>query len=161
MAAPKKILLGISILAIFVFMVSGVSLYVQNLMAQNMLCGCIIPIYMIIPLLSSVGVFIGTFVYYLMMERAEKTEKGLKQNMEKTLVFLQRGEREVLKKLIESGGQTTQASLSRNTDLGKVQVFRIVEKLKVRGVIEKESHGKTNVIRLSKELQGLFVRERV
>lgn len=157
MATPKKIVLGVSVLAIFVFIVSAVSLYIQNLVAQNLLCACIIPVYMIIPLLSSVGIFIGTFVYYLVSERAERTEQDLKQNIEKTLVFLQRGEREILKKVIEGGGKATQASLTRDTDLSKVQVFRTLERLRSRGVIEKESHGKTNIIRLSENLQGLFV----
>ncbi|MFH1294513.1 MAG: hypothetical protein ABIH90_01055 [Candidatus Aenigmatarchaeota archaeon] len=156
MATSKKLVLGISIMAVFVFIVSAVSLYIQNLLTQNMLCGCIIPIYMIIPLLSSAGLFIGTFVYYLASEKVEKTEQGMKQNMEKTLVFLQKGEREVLKRIIQSGGEVSQASLTTGTELGKVQVFRILERLRQRGVIEKVPKGKTNAIRLATNLRELF-----
>ncbi len=156
MATPKNVILGISMMGGFVFIVSAVSLYVQNLYMQDMLCGCIIPVYMIIPLLSSLGIFVGTSVYYLTAGKAEKTEENVKRNMESTLVFLERGEREVISRLIEKGGEASQSSLSAGTGLGRVQVFRIVERLRRRGVIEKEPHGKTNMIRLAAGLKGLF-----
>jgi len=155
----KKVVLGVSILAMFIFVVSAVSAYIQSLVAAGELCGCIIPISMFIPLLSSAGVFVGTLVYYLMAERVERKERGLKDSVEATLIFLQRGEREVLKRLIDAGGEATQASLTIGTDLGKVQVFRIVQRLRERGVIEKEPKGKTNTIRLTPKLRGLFAED--
>jgi len=152
----KKVVLGVSILAMFIFIVSAASAYIQSLVAAGELCGCIIPVHMFVPLLSSAGVFVGTLVYYLMSGRVERKERGLKDNAEATLVFLQRGEREVLKRLIDAGGEVTQASLTASTDLGKVQVFRIVRRLRERGVIEKEPKGKTNTIRLTPKLRALF-----
>ena len=133
----RKVILGISVLAVFIFIVSVISVYVQSLITTHDICGCPIPVYMFIPLLSSLGVFVGTLTYYLMGEKIERTEKSIRSSIEKTLIFLPKDEREVLKSVIESGGSINQSMIPKKTGMSKVKVHRVISRLERRGVMEK------------------------
>ena len=59
--------------------------------------------------------------------------------------------------LVESNGKVLQAEVTRLPGMSKVKSHRVVQKLIDRGVIEKESIGKTNVLKFSKEIkEGLY-----
>jgi len=62
-------------------------------------------------------------------------------------------EREVLRMLIDNKGEISQAQVSKK--LGKVRAFRAIEKLRRRGILEKEKRKKTNLIKLSKRYLDL------
>ncbi|PIU21341.1 MAG: hypothetical protein COT15_02890 [Candidatus Diapherotrites archaeon CG08_land_8_20_14_0_20_34_12] len=107
----------------------------------------------IMPLVVSIALGIGAAVYYLMSSKLEKKDKTLKSNTDVLLKFLSPDEKKVINKLIENKGRALQAEVTRLPDMGKVKSHRAVMKLIDKGVIEKESMGKTNIIKFKKEIQ--------
>jgi len=147
----KKVVFGILILSIFILVVSVSSLYVQTQISSGNTCGCFIPIPLFIPFIASIGLFIGTLIYYLLSPKFNK-----KKIDEKILLnFFEGDERKVLEHLVGEK-EITQAELVRKTNLSKVKVFRILRKFENLGLIEKNSIGKTNMVRLSKNVMKLF-----
>ncbi len=146
----KLIILGL-ILSVFVFAVSFATLYAQTHIIEDTVCSCTLPIPVLIPTFSSLGIFVGLIVYYILFPRAEERQS---EAFEKILDILEPNEREVIRLLISNKGEISQAKLSSR--FGKVKAFRILERLKKRGVIEKEKCGKTNKIKLSKEFSILL-----
>jgi len=147
----KKIVFGILILSIFILVVSISSLYVQTKISSGNVCGCFIPIPLFIPFIASIGLFIGTLIYYLLSPKFDK--KKIDKNS--LLNFLEGDERKVMELLIEKK-EITQAEIVRKTNLSKVKVFRILKRFENRGLIEKSSIGKTNMIILSESINKLL-----
>jgi len=111
----------------------------------------------ILPLLASLGIMVGALTYYFVYQKVEKTEESLKANTEVLLQFLNKEERAIVNKLIEEDGKVLQSELTRLPGMGKVKAHRIVQRLIDRHVIETEDHGKTNLIRFTKEIkEGLL-----
>lgn len=150
----KKLIILVIILTGFIFGVSFSTLYAQTHIIEGTACSCTLPIPLLIPMFSSLGIFVGSIVYYLMFPRFEEVkEKSLE--VEKILLdLLNPDERKIIEKIIQNKGKITQSKLS--SELGKVRVFRIIESLKKRGIIEKEPYGKTNVIKLSEKFENFL-----
>jgi len=153
MKKERKIILGMLILSVFVLIVALSSLYVQMQIETGNICGCAIPLWIFVPFLSALGLFIGTLTYSFFLPQFKS--KPFKKNIYPLLNLVSPEEREILKKIIENGGEILQSKLS-SSELSKVKVFRILERLKAKGIIEKENYGKTNIIRLNKEIKKLF-----
>ncbi len=147
----RHIVLGTLILAIFTFVVAVSSLYVQVQLESGNLCGCVIPLSLFLPFLASLGLFIGTLIYYLFSPRLESRRVDL----DVFLNLLERDEAKVIRALLSCGGEATQAKLSKLTGYDRVKIFRIVSKLKRRGAIEKLPKGKTNLIRLKLDTKAV------
>ncbi|MCK4730496.1 MAG: hypothetical protein KAT28_04205 [Candidatus Aenigmarchaeota archaeon] len=151
MEQEKKLILGILILSIFVFIVAASSMYVQTEISSGNVCGCAVPIPIFIPFLASIGLFIGTLLYYLFFPKHEnKIDKKIILN------FFEKEEKEIMGKLIENKGSCLQSKLTRETSLSKVQVFRILENLVKKNIVNKESYGKTNTVKLNEWIIKLF-----
>jgi len=139
----------------FIFAVSFSTLYAQTHIVEGTACACTLPIPVLIPTFSSLGLLIGSFVYYAMFPKLMEREKKLAEDARVILDMLQLDERNIIKKIIENKGQITQSKLS--SSFGKVKTFRVLESLKRRGIITKESYGKTNKIILNdKFMNALF-----
>jgi uncharacterized membrane protein len=155
METTKKIILGTLILAVFTFIVAASSLYVQTEIQQGNVCGCIIPLPLFLPFLASVGLFIGTLIYYLFSPRFE-----IKQNKKDFVVnlldLLGSDESKIIRVLIDNNCELSQAKIAKLTNLNKVKVFRILENLRKRNIIEKQKRGKTNIIVLNEKIRKLF-----
>lgn len=151
----KRIVLGVMILAAFTFIVSFSTLYVESRIQEGDTCGCPIPIWSFIPSLSSLGIIVGTLVYYVMSEKVEETRKSARKEVEKLLFLLPEEEREILNILMKKG-EVTQATLSRDTSYSRVKIHRTVRKLEDKGIIRRVVHGKTNKIILVDELKGML-----
>jgi uncharacterized membrane protein len=143
----KKIVLTTSLIAGFFLSVTLIALYVQY--SLNVYGYCPIPASILIPLFASLGVFVGTLVYYIMLGRIEESKEKRIQAVKSLLEILPFEEREVLTKLIENKGNITQAKISK--ELGKVKAFRTIESLRKKGIIEKVQHGKTNLIKFKEK----------
>jgi len=141
---PRHVMLGTLILAVFTFVVAASSLYVQIQLESGNFCGCVIPLPLFLPFLASLGLFIGTLIYYLFSPKLEEQRVRL----DDFLNLLERDEARVVKALLSCGGEATQARLSKLTGYDRVKIFRIVRRLQRRGAIEKLPKGKTNLIRL-------------
>lgn len=144
----KKIVAVMLIISAFVLTVAASSLYIQIQIEEGHACGCVIPLYIFIPFLSSLGLFIGTLVYYLLHPIRER-----RIHIDQIVpLFLDKDEAVIVKEILKER-KITQASLMRRTKMNKVKIFRILERLKQKGIIEKEPYGKTNIVKLSSEIE--------
>jgi len=151
MEHEKKVVFGMLILTSFVLIVAMSSLYVQMQFETGNLCGCVIPIYLFIPLLASIGLFIGTLVYYLLSPKFV-----VKPDKNSLLKFFNYDERKVIDILVSRKGKALQSEIVRESGLSKVKIFRVLEQLRRKGFIDKEPYGKTNRIVLKEDFKGLF-----
>lgn len=139
----------------FIFAVSFSTLYAQTHIVEGTACSCTLPIPVLIPTFSSLGILIGSFVYYAMFPKLMDSEKKLAEDAQVILDMLQIDEKNIIKKIIENKGEITQSKLS--SLFGKVKTFRVVENLKKRGIITKESYGKTNKIKLNEKFNKILI----
>ena len=74
------------------------------------------------------------------------------------LKFLSAGERKVVETLIEKKGEILQSEISRMEGMTKLKTHRAVRDLERKGVIKRESHGKTHRIILSKDIKEAMLK---
>jgi uncharacterized membrane protein len=74
------------------------------------------------------------------------------------LKFLNNGERKVVEKLIEKKGEILQSEITRMEDMNKLKTHRAVKDLERKGIIKRESHGKTHLIILSKDIKDAILK---
>lgn len=155
----KKILLGFILIAALVLAVYYVPQFVQSNVPQQCLTSAgecehqtyLEEVILYLPLILIGGFLFGIGVSYMYFER--KVELPKTQAQEQALLnMLPPDERKVIAKIIAEGGRVTQAEVSRIEGIGKVKAHRIIERLEKRGAIIKEASGKTNIIRLKKEI---------
>ncbi|MEM5793119.1 MAG: hypothetical protein QXY45_02040 [Candidatus Aenigmatarchaeota archaeon] len=151
----KKLAILTMVITGFIFAVSFATLYAQTHIAEGTACSCKLPIPVLIPTFSSLGVFVGSFVYYLMFSRIKDKENKTKRDLVELLDILPSDERELLKMLIENKGQITQSKISK--EFGKVKSFRVLESLRRRGIVVKERYGKTNMVKLEKKFEEILL----
>ena len=152
MNSKRKLAIISILLAGFIFMVSFSTLYAQTKITEGTACSCTLPIPLLIPTFSSLGIFIGSIVYYLLQpkrdENIEKIENGLNRKIIKAIInLLPQNESEIIKMLIDNDGSLTQSKIS--SVLGKVKAFRSIKSLEKKGLVEKEKYGKTNMIKIT------------
>ncbi len=147
----KKVIIVLMLLTAFIFAVSFSTLYAQTNIAAGTACSCTLPIPVLIPTFSSLGVFIGSLVYYLMFPKIEENREKVVEDKKVLLDMLRADEREFVKEIVENDGKITQSKLSQK--FGKVKTFRILESLRKRAIVEKERYGKTNVVQLSEKFR--------
>ncbi len=150
-AKNRKIILITLILAVFVLVVGLISIYVQEVISSGYICGCVIPLPLFIPFMASVGLFIGTLVYHLLVPVKEFVDKKA------VLSLLEDEERRILEVIVNHRGKITQASIVRTTGISKIRVFRTLRRLEQRGIVEKFPHGKTNIIMLKDPYRKLLL----
>ena len=151
MKLDKTILVLGILLSAFVFSVSFATLYAQTHIIEGSVCSCTLPIPLLIPTFASFGLLIGLISYSLLLPlRARKLSKKL----DLFLDMLDPLEKVVIKAIIENNGKVSQASISRK--IGKLKAFRVLQKLKSKGIIEKEKFKKTNMIILKEKFKKLL-----
>ncbi len=152
MQEHRKMISGMLLISVFVLIVALSSLYVQTQISSGNACGCMIPLTLFVPLLASIGLFIGMMVYYMFSPKFldKKSDvsflPGIFEGDEKTIV----------KMLFENKGERSQAKIVRETGISKVRVFRAIEKLRRKGVIKKEPEGRTNKIILTEKIRDML-----
>ncbi|MEM5883037.1 MAG: hypothetical protein QXQ77_02235 [Candidatus Aenigmatarchaeota archaeon] len=153
MKTIQKLIIIVIILAGFIFSVSFSTLYAQTHIIQGTACSCTLPIPLLIPTFSSLGIFVGSIVYYLLFPKIEESKN--KEDYKIFLDFLDPDEKFVVQKIIESKGKIIQSKLS--SEFGKVRAFRVLESLKKKGIIEKEPYGRTNKVKISEKFYNLLL----
>jgi len=154
MSLTRNVIVTIMIITGFIFAVSFSTLYAQTHISEGTACSCRLPIPVLIPTFSSLGVFVGSFVYYLMFSRIKETKEKSIEDARRLIDMLQPDEKNIIEKIVESGGEITQSKLS--SFFGKVRTFRILENLRKRNVVEKEIYGKTNRIKLNEKFKKVL-----
>jgi len=113
----------------------------------------------IIPLIGFSGLILGAFVYYLLDERKQSIFDMAKASSETLLNLLRDDERRVVEKLIQEKGKADQTEITYLEGFTKVKSHRVLERLKERKVVTKESVGKKNIIRLNKDIYEFLKKE--
>ena len=163
----KKLIIGIVVLVAFLYVVFSINFLLESASNTDV---CVAAgtaecphkqqldlLIAAIPIIASIAVIAGALTYYLMVGRVESKDASLKKNTGILLQFLNPEERKLVNLLIENNGKALQAELTRLPGMSKVKSHRIVQRLIDRGVIEKDSVGKTNVVKFSKEVkEGLL-----
>lgn len=96
-----------------------------------------IMIFILIILLLLTGIFL-----YFIKDFSE--ERGSKINVD--ISKLTEEERKILEKIKEAGGSLYQSDIVKETGLSKVKTTRILDKLELKGIIERKRRGMTNII---------------
>jgi len=158
MQHQKKIVVGSLIIAIFVLAISITSWYVQMIIEEGMFCSCVVPLPILIPVLASVGLLIGTLLYYIFSPVPECTKNNT-ETVEIRKTFLKpfdETEKKIIETIADNQGELTQASIVSLTGISKVKVFRSLEKLNFKNIITKEKKGKTNTIALASDIKKIL-----
>ncbi|MBT3298270.1 hypothetical protein HN385_05055 [archaeon] len=153
----KAIYLGISIILGFVFTVSFLTVYVSDAINRGNACGCFIPIPYMILILSSLGLFVGFFSFYLIVSKQIKEKKSFTKDINELLNFLESDERVIINILIKNKGKLNQSKFETESGLHRVKIHRIIEKLSLKRVIIKTKVGKINKIELNPSINEVFV----
>jgi uncharacterized membrane protein len=111
----------------------------------------------LIPVFILIGIIIGAGVFFFMSSRLESKEKDLSKITSTLVQFLNKDEKLVVQKLIDGDGKVLQAEITRMEGLGKVKSHRIIQRLVDRGVIEVEGFGKTNIVKLNKNIKETLI----
>jgi len=150
---PLVLLFGI--ITLFVFAISFSIFYTTENFSS--VCGCRLPLWVILVSISSLGLFVGLITYYILSNHFIKEKKKIEKNIMKFLDLLESEDKEILKNLIEKKGEINQSTLSRNLGFNKVKMSRAISKLENKEIIRKEKSGMTNRIILNEKLKRIFV----
>ena len=152
----RTVFLALTIILGFIFIVSFSVIYVSDAIKNNNACGCVIPIPYMILILSSLGLFVGSLSFYILISKHLRERKERGKNTEFTLKFLDNDERRIVSELIKNKGEMNQSDFEKAIGLHKVKVHRVLGKLKTKGVVIKTSAGKINKVKLCNELKEIF-----
>lgn len=140
----KEGLVVVSVVAAFVFLVSMATWYVEQMIPSDVSCQCFVPIPLIVLTLSSLGVFVGTVLYYSIFLHSEARKR--KSDLEVIASLLPNDEALILRVLVKSGGALKQSKLVSETKLGRVRVSRLLDRMEK--IVVKKKRGRTNLVRL-------------
>lgn len=150
----KNFVFAIFILISFVLLVTFVSFYIKETSSSSCFCG--LPLWLGVILISLSGLFIGSFVYYMLNKQCVKEKHKSDKAIVKTLSFLEGDERKVMKTILQLSGEITQRKLCELTGFDKVKISRILNKLENKNLMRREKYGMTNKIILDEDLSELF-----
>ena len=151
----KPLILIFGILTFFIFMISFSVFYTTENFSTT--CGCSLPPWVIIVSMSSLGLFVGLLTYYIISNNYSKEKKEIEKNLIKFLDILETDDKNILKKIIDNGGEINQSSLSKSLNFDKVKMSRIVSKMEEKNILKKEKNGMTNKLILETKLKKLFI----
>jgi len=151
------ILLIIAIITCFVFIVAFCVYYVSDVINKGNACNCLIPIPLMILLLSSLGVFVGSLIYYFLSSKFSRKRKEYTKDIGITLRFLGKEEKKIIKILIKAKRELSQSQITKEAQLNKVKVSRLIQKLMEKEIIIKREKGKINYISLHNDLKKIFI----
>jgi len=152
----KLILLTITVLSLFTF-ISTSLIFSFHLNTENKLVSPLFTPFIkystqFIIILVSLSVFVGGLIFYLMLGKVQKTKDVIKTDVNILFKLLNKDERLVIERLVNSKGKILQSEISRIEGLNKLKSHRITSRLKERGIIKVEKYGKTNMVYLSKDI---------
>ena len=112
----------------------------------------------LVPVFILGGIAIGAAVFFFMTSKLENKKKDAEKIAQTLIQFLNKDEKLVVQKILENDGKAFQSEISRIEGIGKLKSHRIIQRLSDRQVIEIEKHGKTNIIKLSKNIKEVLVK---
>jgi uncharacterized membrane protein len=156
---PKKIVAGLIVVSIFIFLITVLVLVFSLYSVGQPVPDVLRPIMQyhveFMVLMGIFGLGSGLMVYNLLNSQIEKQKHVVKTNMDIIMKFLTTEDREVIRLLIEKEGMTTQSEIARLPGMSRLKAHRIVKKLEDRGIVHVEKYGKINMIRMVDELRDI------
>lgn len=154
----KKMVLGVLIISIFIFLVT-ILVFVYALSSKGEAVPDIFRPFVdyhieFMVIMGFFGVFSGLIVYIVINSTIEKQKKAMKTNIAIIMKFLSKDDREILTLLMSKDGITTQSEISKLPGITRLKAHRVVRKLEQHGIIYIEKHGKINLIRLVEDLKN-------
>jgi len=110
-----------------------------------------------VPVFILGGIAIGAVLFFFMSSKLEDKQKEIKKITETIVQFLNKDEKTIVQKIFENNGKVFQSDISRIEGIGKLKSHRILQKLSDRRVIEIEKYGKTNIVKLPKNIQEALI----
>jgi uncharacterized membrane protein len=148
----KKLVVGVILLTGFTLAVSVASMYAQSHLLSGTACDCQFPIELLIPVLSSGGVLVGSLVYYFMASSRKERKDILP-----LLQLVDYDQRAIIQEIAKAGGSMAQSKLVDATGFNKVKVSRLVSELESKGVLAKSPSGVTNQVELEQKIKKILV----
>lgn len=153
----RPIALFFGVITLFIFLVSFTVFYTTENFSSA--CGCQLPIWVIIVVISSLSLFVGFTTYYLLSGYFIQDNKEMQKKVFNVLRFFNAEEQRILKKLIDKKGEANQSFLSKELKIDKVKISRIISKMEDKNMVIKEKNKMTNKIFLHNDLKKLFLNE--
>ncbi len=144
----KNLIIAMLVISVFVFITAASSLYVEIHVLSGNVCGCVIPIWLFIPLLASLGLFIGALSFSLVKPQDRKSPP--EKINEIILKFIKDEKERAVMRLLLERKKIKQNEISRVTGLNKVSVHRILKKFELMGIVQRKKKGKVVEITLVK-----------
>jgi len=151
----RPLILIFVIITFFIFVISFTTFYTTENFSS--VCGCKLPIWVIIVSISSLGLFVGSLTYYLLSKNYMSEKKRIEKDFLKILNILDENDKKVIEALIEKKGEASQSYLGKALGLNKVKISRIIAKMENKGIIKKEKIGMTNKVILNEELKEILL----
>ncbi len=151
----RPLILIFVIITFFIFVISFTTFYTTENFSS--VCGCKLPIWVIIVSISSLGLFVGSLTYYLLSKNYMSEKKRIEKDFLKILNILDENDKKVIEALIEKKGEASQSYLGKALGLNKVKISRIISKMENKGIIKKEKKGMTNKVILNEELKEILL----
>jgi uncharacterized membrane protein len=148
----NRVIIGVILLTGFILAVSAASMYAQSHILSGTACGCQFPVEMLIPILSSAGILVGSMVYYFMSAHGKA-----KKEVAPLFSLIDYDQKKVIEALVKSNGSMPQSKLVAATGMNKVKISRVVADLEARGAIRKSASGMTNMVELEGKLKKLLL----
>ena len=112
-AKDKRLMVGMGLIAAFLFIVTvGLSVYESQQPREALACEhvqAVMPLFNLLPILSTFGVVVGMGAYYIMSQKIETKEETIKKSGEVILRFLDSNEKKVVSKLLDNNCRVLQA----------------------------------------------------
>ena len=155
--------------AIILICVIALVLYLPNILSETNPQQCIVDgvcqhekrielLNQLVPVFILGGIAIGAAVFFFMTSKLENKKKDVEKITQALIQFLNKDEKAVVQKILENDGKAFQSEISRIEGIGKLKSHRILQRLSDRNVIEIERHGKTNIVKLSKNIRDVLVK---
>ncbi len=154
----KDITLAIGLITGFLFVVSIAVFYTYSMLQTGDFCSCTETIPVVIIMVASAGLFVGSFAYYFLIDRIVRNyrnNKSFEKALEPFLKLLNADEEKVVKLLLKNK-ELGQAKIGVLAELSRVRTTRVLQKLEDRGIIERQKKGKTNRVNLSGQIKKIM-----
>lgn len=150
----------ILIIVLFVLAVTFIYLYLHERYMQMVgACLCGLPMSWIFTILTTLGVLVGMFTYYYLMDSFKEEKKGIVKGIEKTLSFLDMDSKRIMEEIINQNGEIYQSKIPEKTGLDRVKTSRKLSELEEKGVIKKEKSGVSNIVKLKEPFRNMYLRK--
>lgn len=139
------LIVGIALLAAYWY----VATCKENLTAEERECPTsqkVLPFVDAVPFLVLAAIIAGAVAFHLLSPKPQQKFNDA------TLKFLSGDEKIIVARLLEKNGEALQSELTHLDGMSKVRSHRAVKKLIEKEVVKVQQKGKTNIVKLEKEI---------